>query len=336
MWCFVRRVSVFLQVFLASPRRNMCTVVRLLHIRRSKICQVLNTNAEMLREIGLLRQPASWPSNSQDSPATPPWARRRRKQCATTRKRGKRGGVRVRLEAKPTRPAIPSLLLANVRSLDNKMDSIRLLRSANRSVSDCCVLVFIETWLNDNIPDSAIQLEQLACYRVDRALIDGGKTRGGGVCVYICDEWCRDATVVRKHCSSLAELMIVKCRPFYLPREVSSILLVATYIPPSSNNSDRNAALNELHQTISEQQTAHPDGFIILAGDFNHVDLKTVLPKFHQHVHFPTRGDDILDLVYTQEKGAYKAIPLPHIGTSDHLTVMLMPSYRQRVKVIKP
>nr|XP_054592479.1 immunoglobulin lambda-like polypeptide 5 [Nothobranchius furzeri] len=45
-----------------------------------------------------------------------------------------------------------------------------------------------------------------------------------------------------------------------------------------------------------------------------------------------SQGENILDLVYTQEK----AIPLPHIGTSDHLTVMLMPAYRQRVKVVKP
>lgn len=141
--------------------------------------------------------------------------------------------------------------------------------------------------------------------------IEGGKTRGGGVCAYIRDAWCQDATVVSKHCSPLAEFMIVKCRPFYLPRETSSILLVATYISPTSNISNRNAALNELYQAINEQQTAHPDGFIILAGDFNHADIKPVLPKFHQHVHFPTRGDNILDFVYTQHKEAYKAPP-PH------------------------
>jgi len=130
--------------------------------------------------------------------------------------------------------------------------------------------------------------------------------------------------------------MIVRCRPFYLPREFTAILLVAVYIPPTSNNSDRNAALGELYQAISEQQTAHPDGFTIFAGDFNHANLKTVLPKLHQHVDFPTRGDNILDLVYTTHKGAYKASPLPHIGLSDHITVMLMPAYRPRVKASRP
>ena len=305
----------------------------LLDICRSQLYNTLDTvQTESLKELGLLRQPANTP----DSTAAPPPERRRRKRRARKQKRGKRGGIRARLAARPTRPAIPSILLANVRSLDNKMDNIRLLRSANRNVSNCCVLLFTETWLNDNIPDSAVQLEQLTCYRADRALVNGGKTRDGGVCVYIRDAWCRDAVVVCKHCSPLAEFMIIKCRPFYLPREFTAILLVAVYIPPTPNSSDRNAALCELYQAISEQQTAHPDGFTILAGDFNHADLKTFLPQLHQHVDFPTRGDNTLDLVYTTHKGAYKASPLPHIGLSDHITVMLIPAYRPRVKVTKP
>ena len=56
-----------------------------------------------------------------------------------------------------------------------------------------------------------------------------------------------------------------------------------------------------------------------------------MLPKIYQHVNFPTRGKNTLDLVYTNIKGAYKASPLPHIGLSDHLTVLLEPAYRPRV-----
>ena len=43
-----------------------------------------------------------------------------------------------------------------------------------------------------------------------------------------------------------------------------------------------------------------------------------------------------MDFVYTTQKGAYKALPLPHLGASDHITVMLMPAYRPLVKVTKP
>ncbi len=192
----------------------------------------------------------------------------------------------------------------------------------------------METWLSNSVPDCAIQLDQQSCYRADRVLVEGGKTFGGGLCVYINDAWCRDAVVVCKHCSSLVEFMIIKCRPFFLPREYTAIMLAAVYIPPNSNN-NRSEALNELYQHISEQQTAHPDAFLVLAGDFNHADLKSVFPKIHQHVEFPTQGNTLY-FVYTTQRGAYKALPLPHLGTSDHITVMLMPAYRPIFKVTKP
>lgn len=112
--------------------------------------------------------------------------------------------------------------------------------------------------------------------------------RGGGVCIYIRNEWGRDPGLVYKHCSRLVEFLIIKCWPSYLPSEFTTSMLVGVYLPPMNNRSDRNEALNELFQAISEQQKAHPDGFIILAGDFNHSDLKTVLQQLHQPVDFPT------------------------------------------------
>ncbi len=69
------------------------------------------------------------------------------------------------------------------------------------------MFVFTETWLNDNIPDSAIQLNRLTCYRADRETTLSGKSHGGGLCLYINKEWCNNAAVVSKHCSSLVEFM---------------------------------------------------------------------------------------------------------------------------------
>ncbi len=152
----------------------------------------------------------------------------RRKRC----ERGKRGCIRARLRANPTRPALPTLMLSNVRSLENKLDLIQLSWSTQHEARDCCVFVFTETWLNDNIPDSAIQQHGLTSYRADRDSSLSGKARGGGLCVYVNKEWCNNAVVVTKHCSSLVEFMFVKCRPFYLPREFTAIVIVAVYIPP--------------------------------------------------------------------------------------------------------
>ncbi len=102
---------------------------------------------------------------------------------------------------------------------------------------------------------------------------------------------------------------------------------------PCANAKD---ALRELYSAISEQQTNNPDGFFIIAGNFNHANIKTVLPKFYQHVNFATRGNHKLYFVYTTEKNAYKAVPRPHLGNSDHISVMLIPAYKPFLKLAKP
>ncbi|XDV14228.1 hypothetical protein PO909_002405, partial [Leuciscus waleckii] len=98
----------------------------------------------------------------------------------------------------------------------------------------------------------------------------------------------------------------VRSRPFYLPREFTSVIVIGVYIPPSANAKE---ALGELYGAISELQNAYPDGLFIVAGDFNHANLKSVLPKFHQYVDFATRGANMLDLVYTNIPGAYRGAP---------------------------
>ncbi len=163
--------------------------------------------------------------------------RRHRKRCERGRKRGKRRGIWARLRANPTRPALPTLMLSKVRSLENKLDLIQLTQSTQHEARDCCVFVFTETWLNDNIPDSAIQLNKLTCYRADRDKTLSGKSRGGGLCLYINKEWCNNAAVLSKHCSPLVEFMLWSVGPFYLPREFTAIV-AAVYIPPCANAKD--------------------------------------------------------------------------------------------------
>ena len=66
--------------------------------------------------------------------------------------------------------------------------------------------------------------------------------------------------------------------------------------------------------------------FLIVAGDLNQANMKTVHPNFYQHV--DTREENTLDLVYTNIKKAFRAVPCPHLGSSDHLSVMLIPAYK--------
>ena len=56
------------------------------------------------------------------------------------------------------------LFLANVRLLDNKMDLMRL-RLSSRNMRNCCVFLLTDTWLNNNLPDSAYQIDGLLLFR---------------------------------------------------------------------------------------------------------------------------------------------------------------------------
>lgn len=73
-----------------------------------------------------------------------------------------------------------------------------------------------------------------------------------------------------------------------------------------------------------------------MAGDFNHVELKAVFPKFYKYINFPTRGNNTLDQVYCNIPAAYKAVAAPHLGMSDHISVELIPAYKPLVCRTKP
>ncbi|KAK2905565.1 hypothetical protein Q8A73_009508 [Channa argus] len=259
--------------------------------------------------------------------ADPRKALRRRR-----RKRGKRGGLHARLKARASRPPLPSLLLANVRSMENKLDELRARITTQREIRECCALIFTETWLSDKVPEDAIQLQTHSVHRGDRTAASG-KAKGGGVFVFVNNSWCGDIQTVDEHCSPDVEFLLLKCRPYYLQRKFTAVFLAAVYIPPRANST---AALSKLHDVISALETAHPGAVFIVAGDFNQCSLQTVFPKYHQHVDIPTRDKNTLDHVYSNIRGAYRAAPRPHFGHSDHISLFLYPAYRQILKQTHP
>ncbi|KAA0724168.1 putative RNA-directed DNA polymerase from transposon BS [Triplophysa tibetana] len=305
-------------------------------------CAFTSYTRQELLDIGL-RIPGSYISNIQLVPEiiktsdathpTRPGGSARRRRRDRKQRRGTRGGLRAKLKLTPHRLSLPSIFLANVRSLVNKMDEIRLRIINNKRLLNCNVIIFTETWLHSGIPDNAIELAGYNTHRADRTAEESGKTRGGGLCIYVNKAWCTNSVIVGRHCSANLEFLMVKCRPFYLPREFTSTIITAAYIPPDA---DAKLAMKELHAAISKQQTAHPEAAFIVAGDFNHSNLKTVLPKFHQHVSCHTRGNKTLDHVYTNMAEAYAATPLPHLGQSDHLSLFLTPKYSPLINRVKP
>ncbi len=98
--------------------------------------------------------------------------------------RGKRAGICNRLRKKAHSP-LPSILLANVQSLENKMDHLRARISFQRDIRDCNILCLSETWLTPSVPDTAVTpSDNFSVLRMDRTA-EAGKTKGGGVCFMI-------------------------------------------------------------------------------------------------------------------------------------------------------
>ena len=54
-----------------------------------------------------------------------------------------------------------------------------------------------------------------------------------------------------------------------------------------------------LQRSITQQLSLHQDCVVIVAGDFNHANLKSVLPKFFKNGNNLTRENNIHDQVHT-------------------------------------
>ena len=98
------------------------------------------------------------------------------------RRRGRRSSLLVRLRRWADRPPLPSILLANVQSLDNKVDEIRARFAYQRDIRDCNILCFMETWLTRDT--LSVRTATWFLHTSRRCV-----KKGGGVCLMINESW---------------------------------------------------------------------------------------------------------------------------------------------------
>ncbi len=82
-------------------------------------------------------------------------------------------------------------------------DKLLLLSQTNKNFSNSAALCFMEIWLNDAIPDSALHLPNFQLIRFDRKAESTEKSCGSGTCFYINERRCTDVTVLNKRCAVL-------------------------------------------------------------------------------------------------------------------------------------
>lgn len=249
----------------------------------------------------------------------------KKRSIRTNRKRRSKGGLRQRLKRLKNQLPLPVTLLINAQSLKAKTDeltaNIRYLHEYRTS----CVVAITETWLDSNITSSEVEPLGFSLFRTDRDPTITGKTRGGGVCLLIRDEWCRTVVVRERLCTPDIELLCVSLRPFYLPREFPQIFFTVVYIHPKAII-DR--TLDTIFNLSQKPESVSPDAPKFILGDSNNCTLKKCQSTYYQYVDSPSRKNKFLDLCFGSVKDAYSSSLLPPREASDHDVVYLRPTVK--------
>ena len=131
---------------------------------------------------------------------------------------------------------------------------------------DCYVYCFTETRLTPDYPDSALQLPGFTVHSHDRNSDITEKSRGGGVCLLINENWCTDVCIISQVSTSNLESITIKLRRFYLSRDFSSATSTAVYIHPRA---DTNAVVKDLYNKNFMCENDDPNTLSIVAGDLS-------------------------------------------------------------------
>ena len=123
-----------------------------------------------------------------------------------------------------------SLFLSNVRSLLPKIDELESTLKLN-SIS---LALITETWLNENIDDSAVNIENYSVVRRDRK-----NKVGRGVCTFI-KSHIPFKLLTELHDDDF-ETLWTHVRPHKLFRDFSCLVVCVAYNPPTN---DKNEFLN--------------------------------------------------------------------------------------------
>ena len=209
----------------------------------------------------------------------------------------------------------PSLVLTNAHTSGLRNDSkFADLRAIATTIMPDIVCV-TESWLNRDINDEAICLPSYYCSRSDRK-----NREGGGICIYT-----KMATKIVYNFSDDKVNIIILLLSLW---QRSNIIFCCIYVPPDvvKNKKSAEEFSIKVGEELERQHALHKTAKIIVCGDFNHLDISNVCSNYNLMalVDFATRGDSILDQIYTNipwyVNKASKAAPL---GTSDHCCVFL-------------
>ena len=212
----------------------------------------------------------------------------------------------------------PCILMTNARSISNKLNELESLLH-----TECCdVAIITETWLSDSSAAN-YNLNGYAHFSACR-----NETRGGGVSCFVHDRFEAEpvATYLDDDCELLHIRVFCKASPH-------SIDIVGVYRPPQGSSVNCASII-----TTSLESTVPKTSDLILAGDFNRLDLSCFEHEFGLSalVNFPTRQNICLDQFLTNISMRFlPPIKMPPLSSSDHCVVLVKPKTRISNNVLK-
>ena len=221
------------------------------------------------------------------------------------------------------KPILPAYLVSNACHITNKVDELQ----AVVQVNSANVAIITESWLDNNIPSSAVSLGgSFNIFGKDRT-----SSLGGGVMAYVSDK------IPTKQLSELEtddkEVLWLLHTPPRTTRPFSCIITVALYYPEFRKNVAKETELNNyITECLDNLLKERPSAGIVITGDFNHLDPRPLCQRFNlrKMVKAPTRGNNILDQILTNMSSLYgEAKHLPPLGRSDHQCIVFTPLDQQ-------
>lgn len=90
--------------------------------------------------------------------------------------------------------------------------------------------------------------------------------------------------------------------------------------------------MDELYEVINGLENVR--AAFVVGGDINRASMKKAL--YDHHINLSTCGEQTLDHCYTTFRDGYNPLPHPAFGKADHVSILLLCAYKQRLKQVRP
>jgi exonuclease III len=200
-----------------------------------------------------------------------------------------------------------------------------------------------ETHLNPNIKDAEIHIENFVPLRTDRT---GGR-KGGGIVVYIRENLAPVTTTILSQSNGTVEFSMLHIQSL-------NIIVISVYRPPDCSYHHFAEAMDLIKSKLTELDASAPN--LVMVGDFNFPNINWHTQNVYggslemrnqaenlfnladnhcmeQYIEQPTRGNNILDLLFLDNEEFLHHYTVQETILSDHNLIIIHTNLTEEEKI---